>query len=318
MGRLRGLDGIRGLAILAVVLGHSYPFRYAMGGVAGVTLFFVLSGFLITRILLEETSLRRFYIRRAYRLFPALMVFLLAAGFYFGWEEALAPALYVSNYAQIISGEISELAHTWSLAVEEHFYFVWPILVLTAPAVRKLRVLASAIVLLLVWRLVVPNDLWAYQGTLTNAYALGLGCLLVFVADRWEPTKLLYGLSLVCWIAVGFYPVTNATYTTVGRWLAPLAALSAFFMVWGTIKNSFEWLEWRPLAAAGRVSYGWYLWHPPFVLWFFHHHRSWVLVGAALSFGVALLSWRLIEQPALRWRDRARSAPGELSPTMGH
>jgi len=304
MNRITGLDGIRGLAILAVVVGHSYPFYYAMGGVAGVTLFFVLSGFLITRILLHETSLTRFYVRRAYRLFPALAIFLTFAGFYYGWQETIAPALYVSNYAQIASGHISELAHTWSLSVEEHFYLVWPLLLFTVPAVRNPKALAAGIVVLVGWRLVNPNDLWAYQGTLTNAYALGLGCLLVFVVGRWEPSKLTYGLSMGCWLVIGFYPVTIPTYTTVARWLAPVAAGFAFVVVWGTVKHSFGWLEWKPLTAAGRVSYGWYLWHVPLVLWFSYYHRPWVVVGAAGSYVIAWLSYRCVERPILDWSHR--------------
>ena len=184
--RWRSLDGIRGLAIILVVISHAFPGTYAMGGPAGVSLFFVLSGFLITSLLLSENEsngridLKKFFGRRALRLGPALIVYLSFMVILQGWSATLPTLFYLGNYAQIAGGYVGANAHTWSLAVEEHFYLVWPLLFVFLSASkpkRRLVWVASATVLLLGWRFAVPDGLWAYVGTDTNAYALALGCL---------------------------------------------------------------------------------------------------------------------------------------------
>ncbi len=290
-----------------VVLGHAYPSIYGMGGAVGVTLFFVLSGFLITRVLLNETSLRRFYTRRAYRLLPALGLFLLVAGIAYGWRVTIPPAFYASNIVQIVSGDLGPLVHTWSLAVEEHFYLVWPIILLSWNSARRPWLLGASVVMLAVWRLIVPDSLWAYQGTTTNAYALGLGCLLVFIAHSWTPSRSVYSLSLIALLLIGLYPVNpnSATeYAEIGRWLSVLGAGIAFIVVWATIREPLKWLSARPLTTAGTVSYAWYLWHAPVLQALNHQARPWIPLGIASTFLMALISWRLVEEPMLRLRDR--------------
>ncbi len=151
------LDGLRGIAVLMVLwvhlpmdsLGETIEgLRQAVvpGGV-GVDLFFVLSGFLITRILLVDReqgrSLRNFLIRRFLRIFPIYYLLLAILAAWMSWEEIVACATYTSNYLFLFKSRTSLLEHTWSLAVEEHFYLLWP------PVVVFLRPLVSRRVLLL-------------------------------------------------------------------------------------------------------------------------------------------------------------------------
>ncbi|HLZ37365.1 MAG TPA: acyltransferase, partial [Mycobacteriales bacterium] len=151
-GRLRALDGVRGLAVLAVLFFHA-GMPWAHGGFLGVDTFFVLSGYLITVLLLREwretggVSLRRFWARRARRLLPALLLVLAALAAYAATlptevrprlrGDALATLGYVANWRFIFSGQSyfdqfsqpSPLRHMWSLAIEEQFYLVWPLVV---------------------------------------------------------------------------------------------------------------------------------------------------------------------------------------------
>ena len=160
---LSGLDGLRGLAVLAVILYHG-GVSWAPGGLLGVELFFVLSGFLITSLLVAEwtrsatIALRGFWARRARRLLPALFVLVLAIGVYYALggptqavpdleSDGISTLLYFNNWHQIAngtnyfaaSGPISPLQHTWSLAIEEQFYVVWPLVVLGVLALARRR-----------------------------------------------------------------------------------------------------------------------------------------------------------------------------------
>src|SRR5262245_54776854 len=138
------LDGLRGVAVLAVFFFHVHAPLPPYGGYLGVDAFFVLSGFLITGLLLDEARVTgtirvgAFYLRRVRRLLPALLLLLAA---YLAvmpsirpevdqWTPALYAGLYVSDYARAFLGEIGLLSHTWSLSVEEHFYLLWPFAVL--------------------------------------------------------------------------------------------------------------------------------------------------------------------------------------------
>jgi peptidoglycan/LPS O-acetylase OafA/YrhL len=150
-GHVPGLDGVRGLALAFVLLSHSiiydeYTTSFGIGfsfGSAGVTIFFVLSGFLITGVLLREEaktgkiSLRLFYFRRALRLFPALWIYLIAVVAlwltdehpHHNWDGIFASLLYVRNFM----GEGYETDHLWSLSIEEQFYLIWPIVLFWLP-----------------------------------------------------------------------------------------------------------------------------------------------------------------------------------------
>jgi len=158
--QLASLDGLRGIAILAVMLNNA---RYLPGGFLGVDIFFVLSGFLITALLLQEWQrtgtirLGAFYARRALRLLPALFallaVILLAPGLFYlaapPWKDAAIAALYATNWVNAFGlRNMVILDHTWSLTVEEQFYVLWPPLVLALLALRVRRRWILAMVLL--------------------------------------------------------------------------------------------------------------------------------------------------------------------------
>ena len=154
--RWPALDGIRGIAILLVVASHFG--LGGTGGMVGVTLFFVLSGFLITYLLLDEREqtgridLKSFYGRRALRLLPALGFYLVGMAMLIWllrlaipiWDTTWPTALYLANYVQVLGGDLFANRHTWSLAVEEHFYLIWPLLVILG-VTKKVKMLAVAV-----------------------------------------------------------------------------------------------------------------------------------------------------------------------------
>jgi peptidoglycan/LPS O-acetylase OafA/YrhL len=202
LGHRPGLDQIRAVAVLAVLWGHSVrsgPLRYA-GGSVGVAVFFTLSGFLITRLMVEERDrtgrldLRAFYLRRARRLLPPLP---LAFGLCVGgavvlgddWQRPLAAALtYSINYSD---GARSTFSHLWSLAIEEHFYLVWPVVLAITPRRRIVTVALVVGSLSMTARLIVaPSDV---AGTATH---LSLGGLLLG-ARRALPPRCRLGAGLM-------------------------------------------------------------------------------------------------------------------------
>ncbi len=324
--RIPELDGLRGLAILLVVASHAFIVPADMGGPVGVTLFFVLSGYLITRLLLIEkdrfgrVSLKAFYGRRALRLFPALLIYLVGIAVLLAfsgleapiWNVTWPPAFYLANYAQIFDHSVFPHRHTWSLAVEEHFYLVWPILV-GLGATKKIRTLATAVAVLLGWRIAVAgfDVLWAYQGTDTNAYALGVGCLLAVAKHEGLLPKLprvttIAGVVLL--VVACFVPVNGGEdFLRTAIWLSPVAAGISVLTIWSVLDRPVPFLRARLLVWFGLVSYALYLWHAPLmVLPPWSRSISGRLLGIVMAVGLAAVSWRFVEQPTLssRWRER--------------
>ncbi|HST82478.1 MAG TPA: acyltransferase [Kineosporiaceae bacterium] len=206
MSRRPALDGLRGLAVLAVMMFHTSP--AAHGGFMGVDIFFVISGYLITTLLLLEwartggVDLRSFYIRRSLRLAPALLFMLLLATplIIFGISEemhmpmaaAVASVLfYVANWASVaVNDGLGPLTHTWSLAIEEQFYLIWP-LVLIAILARRRRPpvisLAVLIVIVVVARWIcwdLTHGAWLYYATTSHSDGLLIGALLAIVLQK--------------------------------------------------------------------------------------------------------------------------------------
>jgi len=260
MPYLPGLDGLRALAVTAVVLYH-LDLPWIPGGFLGVDAFFVLSGFLITTLVLEEVertgrlSYRQFYLRRARRLLPALWLLLLtvsAASLLFMREEltelrgdVAAALLYVSNWWYILAdqsyfeftGRPALLQHLWSLAVEEQFYLVWPAVVVIAMATGRRRVrrielvLAVASTVWMAWLSLrsgfpVPNDpSRVYYGTDTHAMGLLVGAALATVWApwrRWSP-----GAS---WLSRSPIPQRGAAVVIDAAGLLGLIGVGWFFL----------------------------------------------------------------------------------------
>ena len=337
-----GLEGVRALAIVMVILIHYTT--AATGGFVGVDLFFVLSGFLITTLLLEEhaehgrISLRGFYRRRVVRLGPALLalivVDLVIRGVQGGQPALVAaipivakPLSFVGNWLSMDGSPTNEFDPTWSLAVEEQFYIVW-----------------SAALVLLVgrgWSAARIGRRAALAGVLVSVW-----CLAVYlITDDWmraifgsdtRSAGLFFGAALAC---ARFSGATARVPAAVARWggRVGLAALLVFCFVGTPIDYLHLWglaltamavllvasivdgrdpvLRWastrRPVLWTGKVSYGLYLWNTMaqiFVIMLLGTDR-WVvaLVGIPLTVAMASLSFRFVERPVSRWA-RARVA----------
>jgi peptidoglycan/LPS O-acetylase OafA/YrhL len=342
---VRALDGMRALAVL-LVIGFHLRLPGFRAGFVGVDIFFVLSGFLITSLLLEEirrtgrVSLSAFWARRARRLLPALVLVLLTVGIVTAVTatyterasmrgDLLATTGYVANWHFIQTstyfadiGVDSPLEHTWSLAIEEQFYLLWPLLVFgVAATVQRPRtgvgmvavagVCASAGLLALLWA---PGDVErAYMGTDARIFEPLIGAAgAAFVASpggrarleragRWVvaagAATLLFGLVTIAPGGRGYF-IGGAVLISLGT-LAVIAPL--WIGAGGAAARSA--LSWGPLVWIGVVSYGAYLWHWPVTLWLGVRDpgvEDLLLrqaAAAALTFGLAAISFTLVERP---------------------
>ncbi len=351
------LDGLRGVSILLVFIHHVY-YPHLSGGFFGVDIFFVLSGFLITSLLIEEwermgsISLRNFYLRRALRLMPAALTVVLAALGYAvifldgksareTYRGVWLTLSYASNwfYAFEYVSVDNPLGITWSLAVEEQFYLVWPLLLGAAFKARLGRRWLIAILLLCViviaWQRKSlaehgASALRLYYASEMRADALLIGCL-VGLLMSWNllPRHRLFEAGLRTLAAVALAFVVYLVWTAV--WFDPmlyqgggltLVALSVavvlMALLWRPPKTALLILRFAPLVWVGRVSYGLYLWHWP-ILWFVYRN-AWTSANVktatvGLSLLTTTLSFYSIERPFLRWK--RRFSPGARAPKRG-
>jgi peptidoglycan/LPS O-acetylase OafA/YrhL len=343
LGYRPALDGIRALAIALVVGFHTLGFP--AGGFLGVDLFFVLSGFLITTLLLEEhrehgrISLRGFYRRRALRLLPALFV-LLGVFLALAVLEALvrggsvdkavfgvvAGVGYFSNFVMTLEPDTmampNELRHLWSLAIEEQFYVVWPLVlvVLLRARVRlALAVLAGGLVLTAAQqvRLYVDGANWERIGfgTDTRTMSVLVGCLLaVLLATGARPrveaiVRRIGPLALAGFVALVLVDPERKLF------LGPLLLFgisSALLIVCALDGRSLvaRALSLRPFVFLGRISYALYLWHIPiYITLRLGQYAEWMdALGLALALLCATASYYLVELPFLRRKHRRRPA----------
>jgi peptidoglycan/LPS O-acetylase OafA/YrhL len=323
LGRRPALDGIRGTAIALVVVAHasvpSSPAHFV--GAAGVTSFFTLSGFLITALLLAEhdgsgrIDLGAFFLRRARRLMPALLVLLVVVGalglLIPGFVHPvvyLGALTYSGNWVAVATGGVYDpLGHTWSLAVEEQFYLVWPLVFLAVrclPARWQTGVLVAAVAGTALLPLALENaGMWlhTYYGSDTRAMPLLVGCLLAWLIHRSTSAA---SLPWAAAVSLALAPLLAATMSTPARtYLLPqVVAVLTATAIWAATRGpGVAWLEWPPLVLLGRRSYGLYLWHFPAL----YAAGLWLgpLAAAAVAIPAALvrtgLSWRYVERPAL-------------------
>ena len=344
LGRLPALDGVRGVAVLLVMALHvGLMLRpgtgLAPGGLIGVDMFFVLSGFLITSLLLDErsvtggVSMRAFYMRRALRLLPALFALMAVQ---FGYALAknvpvqteikrLLPIIfYVSNWAQSMGGHVpKELGHTWTLAVEEQFYLVWPAVVLLlvhfvrsrrgVVSLLTLGIIASALIRAWIWKY---GSHWpaAYMRTAARADGLLMGALAAFLW-RWNALAVRW-VRAVAWAAVAglvvMVPLWKATSSGMFYGGFTVAAFGTAAIIVAVALGGWR-LErlfaLRPLRAVGRVSYGLYLWHVFIITVIGAELPKWsrserALLAVVLSAIATVLSWWLVEAPFLRLKER--------------
>lgn len=337
------LDGVRGLAIIAVTIFHlteyASPTAHVLGrwGWMGVDLFFVLSGYLITGNLLEARGApgyyRTFYARRVLRIVPAYVVFLLvlflvlpltaiattderaAVGTQQGWYW-----LYLVNVLIAQHGWSAAALGTgplWSLSVEEQFYLLWPFAV---SRVRKVAHLALCIIVAVVLfrayavRTGTMSDLAVYVLSPTRFDALAWGALVAAIpqlAARWRWAIGLGGAILAAvLVRLGDGGNASPSMQILGY---PALGLFGAGLVGYAITRPARWLTWRPLTIAGKYSYGFYLWHSTVFLIVARLTavRGFPFAVLALSTTVVpvALSWILVERPALRLKRFLRPTP---------
>jgi peptidoglycan/LPS O-acetylase OafA/YrhL len=324
-GKLPALDGVRGIAILLVVAAHAQLPGMMGAGTAGVTLFFVLSGFLISGLLLHEQSTHgtiavgRFWQRRAIRLLPALLAFLtltsllllaLGATAEYVGSGVFWSLSYAMNWAMSANLYHGPLGFAWSLAVEEQFYLLWPLLLpLVLRTGRPLRWLVGLAVASAALRLVMfSTGSWswwrAYAGTDVNAYALLLGAGLAVLRARGQA-------RLPSWagpVALAAFTCTFLVENLLPYATAELWAFSPAFALAGVVllaaaADDPGWLAPRWLTYFGAVSYGWYLWHCPLTATVEKQGGGMLLatVVAVIALGLAEVSRRYVEQPFSSW-----------------
>jgi peptidoglycan/LPS O-acetylase OafA/YrhL len=322
MRRVPALDGLRGIAIMLVVAFHGWKIE---GGVLGVDLFFVLSGFLITMLLLQERSrtgtvgLRSFYRRRVVRLLPALGLLVvtvtaveIARGNPVGTElgAAALAASYSLNLVQVLQPAVvpDNFRHLWTLAAEEQFYLVWPLVLVWLcargrPRLVLLGLLGALIVSLADLYLVAPRAgmrFWPYYGPDTHGSPLIIGCIAAVLYSRGirVPSSIAWtGLAGAIIVTVGESPASNLPSWTPT--LFPFFAFCAATVVMHAA-SSETWvtrvLSIRPLVWAGWISYGLYLWNSVLLRAGFR----WTIIPVLLAVSIAFASWRYLEQPLIR------------------
>ncbi|WP_106745780.1 acyltransferase family protein [Yoonia maritima] len=341
-GYISGLDGIRALAISVVFVAHAGLGHVVPGGF-GVTTFFFLSGYLITRLLLREhakfgcISIRAFYERRAMRIFPPFLVTFLVALLlaYVGILEGnlnvgaiFAQAFFFSNYYAIYfptGSSVEGLGILWSLAIEEHFYFVWPF-VFIALQTRKFSIswVLCAIAAILIWRVVRvlvfnSSSEAIYLSTDTRFDSMLFGCILAFFAS---PGRTFYSLRalptpfilLITGSALGLLVMSFCIQSTFFRdtlrySLQGIALLPLFFFsVERADLKLFGWLNTAVLRWIGRLSYVLYLAHNVIIngleYWFSHllGPLQIALLALALSLIFAQSVYYFVEAPCARLR----------------
>lgn len=324
------LDGVRAVAVLVVVAFHC-GVPGMLGGMIGVDLFFVLSGLLITTILrneLEATgtiSLRVFYWKRMLRLWPPLALFLVAyyfagrilfAGIDVRADTAIA-ALYLSDYFMAIWQTPLEICHTWSLAVEEHFYIVWPVLLLATrrfSARHMVCGLSAGFVFATAWRIVdafIWDDwYWTYYRFDTRMSGLILGSLLAVI--KWRPSARDAAIAGRYSLYVLILATIMLRTGTMGSllWGVIVADLAAAGLILSLVSGHYtplaRSLSHPVLRYLGLISYSIYLWHYPLARVLRDQFNPIVafIVVAAAAIAIAALSYHLVERPLKIFRRR--------------
>jgi peptidoglycan/LPS O-acetylase OafA/YrhL len=352
-----GFDGIRATGALFAVTAHASMIvlpdfdskglpELLPGTFVFMDAFFVLSGFLITALLLKEQqrtgriSLVAFYRRRALRLLPALWVLLIAHSIY-AWivnydmqiqrETIWSVSTFTLNFRMdnILTARVATgLTQLWSLSLEEQFYLVWPLLVIfLLPLRRRLSsatiILVSAIVFISVRRYLMWADgtdwLRLYTHTDTRADSLLLGALIAYwwVHNK-TPTRY---LPTAAWMAAAFIAWGVVNLSVDGDF-ANLGGYNLLAISWAVILLAALDGRWfmcrligaRPFRALGRLSYGLYLWHVPIQFGVAEHARDLpplvrFALASFLTFVAVYLSWKLVEEPLIRYKDRIERKP---------
>lgn len=351
-----GLDGVRGVAVLLVFISHFHwilspdPFftkvtpwhfinRTFEAGFMGVDIFFVLSGFLITSLLMKDRStnrknlFRRFYRRRALRLLPALYALLIANFFVSRWENfpgdiqwrtTWHAILFLNNWNIVNNFDEAQndLGHLWSLGIEEQFYLIWP---LTLWLLAKLKIPSKMMIPLILFAslgvMAHRTSLWnegtswiiLYVRTDTRLDSLLIGAMFAYVYRHFQvPSKILNSVATSSFIGLIYIKYVLYKSPFIFEMGYTIIALLAGFIILSVVEGVFfvqKVFTWRPLTMIGKVSYGLYLWHMPIFLLFGRHVTSGpkplrILIGIVIASVVTSLSWFFIEKPFLNIKNR--------------
>lgn len=328
MRRVPALDGLRALAVIGVFLYHTEQ-SWASGGWLGVDAFFVLSGYLITELLLRERAqagridVISFWLRRAARLYPALLLTVLAvvvsgavAG-HVDWLASVVSVTYTSNLWMVTGHALGPLGHTWSLAAEEQFYLLWPLCLWFATTSRRVGMLAGATaglslcLLLVLGRPFGSIEHGVFVFPLTRAWELLAGCGLAAALHRRDLNHRVGLGAAILSITAGCGALVSATIfpppnprLTVSALLA-VVATAAFLTAIRSGSRLGAPLSARPMRSLGRISYGVYLYHLP-MLSVKLFHSPWLdfALAAILTLAAAWISFKFIELPIQHWAAR--------------
>jgi len=322
----RALDGLRGLAILIVIAEHWWAYKAVLpfGGAVGVNIFFVLSGFLITEILLRQrgtpvgAALRKFWWRRSLRIFPVYYLYvaiLMAAGVPFAASLLPWALSYTINIYTATTGDIGSLlfSHLWSLSIEEQFYLAWPVVVLLTSD-RWLRRLLIAIPLAAIafryyalTRLEFGNEI-AYRMTPAALDALGLGAILAYLKSNsrslWARLMKRGNLLTVAILVTGSVAVVLAHtgpswYPLVER---TSSALLGAALVCGLLSEKTPGILRRAftnklMVSLGKISYGLYVYHLLSQYLLEPTLRNWIQQTPALTSGFVGYNQYIVSMP---------------------
>jgi peptidoglycan/LPS O-acetylase OafA/YrhL len=329
--RIPSLDGARALAVTLVFVWHllvhiPIPFiwRFDYGNL-GVRVFFVISGFLITSLLVAERqrtgtiSITNFYVRRAFRILPAYYVFLLVMAVLLptGWlvlhkVDFLPSAAFYSDYQ---TGH-DALGHTWSLSVEEQFYLLWPGAIILLGLRRAFYVCVALLLIAPTFRMLVDLSLWpepAMRGFECVVDALACGCILACAREPlWNNRfyRRLVSSPYVCLIPLAALLFmaevmlrARVLYDTIGISLLNFGVVMMLdrYMRFPNTTRTGRWLNWAPFVWLGSISYSFYLWQEPMTS--LTRHLP-VIVTVLCTFALATASRYLIELPFLALRRR--------------
>lgn len=343
MQHIKSLDGVRGIAVLLVIIAHT-PFianaetlnftlkilKEAEVGYIGVEIFFILSGFLITSILMKSINsnlLKDFYTKRAFRLLPVIVISITGCYLFFPEYEYFYQIFFLSNYYFSFESAAHPLRHFWSLAVEEQFYIFWPLILLACkkdPSKLKFVIISIALMSvasILIYDFIIATDVsraLINRGIETRMISLLAGSSMaiyglpkVSIKTIITVAAISLGLIVIAKLGSRYY---NGPYISTVRSFGYLTFSSCFF-IFAIKDKSFvrAIFESTILTYLGKISYGLYVYHLPVFFYFGISHMQEgrlnvtlkdIVFIYAIIFAITLFSWYVIESPLLKVKDR--------------